>query len=230
MKLALLPGMDGTGDLFAPFVREFGATPLVVRYPSSEPLGYAELEEFARRELPEQDEFFLLGESFSGPVAISIAADPPPNLKGVILCCTFASTPRPLLAPFRRVLPFLPAPPLRVLEAMLCGRFADAEVHNLLARALAKVPLNVLKARASAAATVNVSVKLSSIRHPVLCLRATQDRIVPVSAHRNLVAVIPNIQEAELVGPHFLLQTMPKQAAAIIREFMGAGSRGAQRA
>ena len=221
MKLALLPGLDGTGDLFAPFIRELGTTPLIVRYPASEPFGYAQLEVLARRGLPAEDDFFLLAESLSGPVAISIAADPPPNLKGLILCCTFASTPRPLLARFRGLLPLLPAPPLRVLEAMLCGRFANEEVGALLANALARVPLKVLKARASAAATVDVSTKLHSIHMPVLCMRATEDRIVPVTAHRKLVQRIAGTRQAELVAPHFLLQTVPQQAAAIIGEFMG---------
>jgi pimeloyl-[acyl-carrier protein] methyl ester esterase len=220
MRLVLLPGLDGTGDLFAPFIRQFAGTSIVVRYPSSQPLGYAELEVLVRHQLPEKDEFFLLGESFSGPVAISIAAEPPVNLKGVILCCTFASTPQPLLAPLRRLLPLLPAPPLRALEAMLCGSFADEEVRSLLAHALAQVPLTVLKARVSAAATVDVTSKLRSIRTPVLSLRATEDRIIPDAAYRKLAQGIIGAQEAKLVAPHFLLQTVPQQAAAIISEFI----------
>ena len=54
--LVLLPGMDGTGELFAPFVaalkREFKV--VVVRYPTNEPLGYAELEAIARGKLFQQ--------------------------------------------------------------------------------------------------------------------------------------------------------------------------------
>jgi pimeloyl-ACP methyl ester carboxylesterase len=216
--------MDGTGELFAPFVREFGAITQIVRYPSSES-GYTELEAFVRRELPGDDEFFLLGESFSGPVSIAIAADPPPNLKGLVLCCTFATTPHPLLAPFRHLLPLLPAPPLRVLEALLCGRFANAEVRSLLKHALAQVPLRVLKARARAAATANVMSKLRAIRKPVLCLSASEDRVVPKATLRKLVENVREVRNLELVAPHFLLQTAAQQAAAVITEFMAEGSR-----
>lgn len=220
MRLVLLPGMDGTGELFAPFVREYGGTADIVRYPTAEPASYAELGALARRQLPAQEDFFLLGESFSGPVAISVAADPPPNLKGLILCCTFASTPLPLLARLRYLLPMLPAPPVRFLEALLCGRFANAEIRNLLGRALAQVPLTVLKARLRAAATVDVSQELRTVQVPMLCLSAAEDRVVPPSATRKLVENARNVRSAELVAPHFLLQTVPREAAAVIMQFM----------
>ena len=49
--LVLLPGMDGTGDLFAPLLSALSPAlrTIVIRYPSDRPLGYAELEAHARR-------------------------------------------------------------------------------------------------------------------------------------------------------------------------------------
>jgi pimeloyl-[acyl-carrier protein] methyl ester esterase len=223
MKLILLPGMDGSGELFAPFIREFSGTTHVVRYPF-ERLGYAALEALARRELPMQEDFMLLGESFSGPVAIAIAADPPQNLKGLLLCCTFASTPRPLLAHLRHLLRFAPAPPLSVLEFLLCGRFANAEVRALLGQAMGRVPLAVLKDRARAAAEVNVLVQLRAVQMPVLYLKAAEDRVVPPAAFAEIASVLPSVHCVELVAPHFLLQTMPKQTALAITEFLSTGS------
>ncbi|WP_222432862.1 alpha/beta fold hydrolase [Caenimonas sedimenti] len=107
MTLVLLPGMDGTGELFAPFIAAYGGATQVVRYPPTAVLNYAGLEEVARSALPRGEPFVLLGESFSGPIAISLAASRPPNLLGVILCCTFARNPRPFLGPFRSLLPML---------------------------------------------------------------------------------------------------------------------------
>ena len=74
--LLLLPGMDGTGDLFDAFVAALPATldVVTVRYPAREPLGYAELQALARAAMPEKGPFVILGESFSGPIAISLAA------------------------------------------------------------------------------------------------------------------------------------------------------------
>jgi hypothetical protein len=51
-----------------------------------------------RAALPTRGRFVLLAESFSGPLAIRIAADPPSALVGLILCVTFARNPYPSLA------------------------------------------------------------------------------------------------------------------------------------
>src|SRR3954469_13431380 len=108
MKLALLPGLDGTGDLLAPFVAVLNGNDVhVVRYPTDRAMDYTEHEVTARAQLP-QDDFVLLAESFSGPVGISIAASPPPGLRGLVLCATFASNPFPVFKPIRRLMRLLP--------------------------------------------------------------------------------------------------------------------------
>jgi pimeloyl-ACP methyl ester carboxylesterase len=83
--LVLLPGMDGTGDLFAPLVAALGPhmRTVIVRYPD-EPLDYASDEEIARAALPIGHPFILLGESFSGPIAVSIAASAPRGSRAYI--------------------------------------------------------------------------------------------------------------------------------------------------
>jgi len=82
-RLVLLPGMDGTGELFGAFADTVRADTQVVRYPSTQALDYAELEQFVLSKLPRQEPFVLLGESFSGPVALSIAASRPALLRGI---------------------------------------------------------------------------------------------------------------------------------------------------
>ena len=81
-KLVLLPGLDGTGKLFAEFLEalDLGSSAQVVPYPPDIPLGYDELETLVRAALPAHGPFIILGESFSGPLAIRIAARPPPAL------------------------------------------------------------------------------------------------------------------------------------------------------
>src|SRR5580698_7334133 len=108
--LVLLPGLDGTGKLFAEFLKalDLGVSANVVPYPPDIPLGYDELEPLVRSALPTRGRFVLLGESFSGPLAIRIAALRPPALVGLILCVTFASNPYPYLAWVRRLAAFLP--------------------------------------------------------------------------------------------------------------------------
>jgi pimeloyl-ACP methyl ester carboxylesterase len=107
VAIVLLPGMDGTGELFAPLLDALPAEldPIVVRYPDR-PASYAEHEEVARHAMPRDQPFVLLGESFSGPVAVSIAASAPPNLRGLILCSSFLSCPHRALALLRPLTPF----------------------------------------------------------------------------------------------------------------------------
>ena len=89
--------MDGTGELFADFIAALhdAVVPLVVSYPKGQVLDYEALTEFARASIPFDRPFVLLGESFSGPVAIALAAFRPPGLRGLILCCSFARNPVP---------------------------------------------------------------------------------------------------------------------------------------
>src|SRR5690349_8746161 len=97
LKVVLLPGMDGTGTLFAPFITalEDAASIKIITYPTDQPLGYAALECLIRDQLPANEPFVLVAESFSGPIAIALAATPPAGLLGVVLCCSFTRNPRP---------------------------------------------------------------------------------------------------------------------------------------
>jgi pimeloyl-ACP methyl ester carboxylesterase len=101
--LMLLPGMDGTGMLFDPLRAELGNAvgTTVVRYPTHGPIGYDELASIARAALP-SGPFVVLGESFSGPIAILLAASRPAGLVGLVLACSFARNPRPALAVLAR--------------------------------------------------------------------------------------------------------------------------------
>src|SRR5450755_3555099 len=95
--LVLLPGLDGTGKLFAEFVQVLSPKVecVVVAYPKDQPMGYGELEGLVVSALPNNRPFVLLGESFSGPLAIRIAARAPKGLVGLILSVTFAKNPYP---------------------------------------------------------------------------------------------------------------------------------------
>jgi pimeloyl-[acyl-carrier protein] methyl ester esterase len=108
--LVLLPGLDGTGKLFTELLRALDCrvASIVVPYPTDVALGYDELETLVRAALPAQGSYVLLGESFSGPLAIRIAARPPPGLVGLILSVTFASNPYPRWAWARSLAAYLP--------------------------------------------------------------------------------------------------------------------------
>src|SRR6516162_3575503 len=97
LRLVLLPGLDGTGLLFRGFLKTLDPAILtaVVSYPPDRDMDHAGLEAVVRASLPTQEPFVLLAESFSGPIAIAIAASRPAGLRGLILSCSFARNPCP---------------------------------------------------------------------------------------------------------------------------------------
>jgi pimeloyl-ACP methyl ester carboxylesterase len=218
--LVLLPGMDGTGTLFSEFI---SALPKVtdvriVAYPPDRPLGYAELEAHVLGRLPTQP-FILVGESFSGPIAIAVAAAAPPQLRGVVLVCSFAKAPMPpLVGALASYLPLWRAPAM-LANAVLMGRYSTPSNRERLSAAMHKVSAQTWRARLRAVHTVDVTRQLQAAKVPILYLRASGDRLVRRSAWHLINRLLPSAQLAELEGPHFLLQAKPVESAARIAAF-----------
>lgn len=72
----VLPGLDGTGVLLEDFAAALSEhfDVQVIPYPADKPLRYPQLCAFVRERLPPGD-FILVAESFSGPVALRLAAE-----------------------------------------------------------------------------------------------------------------------------------------------------------
>jgi len=224
VTIVLLPGMDGTGQLFSELEKALDprVEAMVVAYPADAPLSYEQLEMFVRERLPSDRPFFLLGESFSGPIAVSIAASTTAHLRGLILCCSFVTNPCPWTNALRALGSVAPvhAMPLALLSRMLLGRFSTLENRLALRRALANVSATTIRTRLGAVLGVNVARLLARVKVPVLYLRASEDRIVPPSASRLISEWLPSVRIAEVEAPHFLLQVAPVAAAEHINGFM----------
>jgi pimeloyl-ACP methyl ester carboxylesterase len=220
--VVVLPGLDGTAALLEGFcsaLEALGVPASAVTYPRDQPLGYDELEPLARAQLPSAP-FVLLGESFSGPLAIRIAADPPPGLAGLVLSTTFARAPVGGLSGLAPLVRFAPArPPMPLLCWSLLGPWATPQRQAELNAALRWVSPAALRARAAAALRVDVSSLLGSVAVPVLQLVASHDRLLANSAPAHLVAGLPRCQTVRLPGPHLLLQTATQPAAQVVAAF-----------
>ena len=223
--LVILPGLDGTATLHARFVACLGdvlGSVTVLHYPPHKALDYAALELLARAALPGNVPFVLLGESFSGPIPLSIAADPPANLVGLVLSTTFARTPLPLfspLAPLTRFAPVRALPPA-LLSWWLLGRWATPALNASLERALLEVHPAVLRQRAALAMQADVSTLLERVTLPVLYLRATGDRLIMPGAAELILSAIKHATVRDIGGPHLLLQACPSAAARAVRDFV----------
>lgn len=227
--LVLLPGLDGTGELFQPLLRELPADwrTQVVAYPMDADAGYDALTRLAEQALPADGPLVLLGESFSGPIAIRLAAALGARLQALVLCCSFACNPRPALAALGGLVGWLPSPgrvPASLSARALLGPAASAESKALLARALARLPALVLRERLRMVMAVDVMQQLAAVRSPVLYLQATQDRIVPASAAEHVRRCCPQVSVMRLDGPHGLLQASPKACAVAMTSFLSSRS------
>jgi pimeloyl-[acyl-carrier protein] methyl ester esterase len=215
--------MDGTGDLFCPLIEALGSdvATIVVRYPDG-PLSYCEHEAIARAALPTDRPFVVLGESYSGPVAVSLAAESPPGLLGYILSTSFVGCPRPILKLLR---PLLSLGSLNLLPGWIAahftlGRFGTSDLREAQQRVLRSVSARTLVARLRSMADVDVCEELKNISVPGLYLRATEDRLVPHQAARLFERLASKGRVVDVEGPHFLLQANPQGAAREIRTFM----------
>lgn len=221
--LVLLPGLDGTGVMFEPFLKAAGDFEArVVRYPEAL-VSYAACLHHARTLLPRDRPYVLLGESFSGPVALALAAERPEGLVALVLCGTFARNPRPGLAWTAPLLGLLPPMrlPLGAIRFLLLGRWATGPLMDLVRRVLPAVPKATLRDRLLAVIAVDQTPLLSRIHVPALALVAAHDRLVPAAATRHLRTHLRGLDIATLQGPHWLLQTRPDAAAQALRDFLG---------
>jgi pimeloyl-ACP methyl ester carboxylesterase len=221
MRLILLPGMDGTGILFEPFLAEWPRwiRPTVVRYPTDVRLDYPELLPIVRAACPATDDYVLLAESFSGPLAILFAAAAGPNLRGLVLVATFARSPVPKLLTllanalvFRLTPTFLP-------RWFLLGHDGTPELNRLLDSALRQVKPHVLAARARAVGRVNVLDELRRLSLRVLILSASDDWIVGKSRTREMYEACPAAERFEVSGPHMILEASPRSCVKVVNDW-----------
>ena len=181
-------------------------------------LDYSSHLDFARRHLPNDGPFLLLGESFSSPVAVRLAAEAPPGLAGVVLCNTFVRSTS--WSDFRH-LPwerFFDRPvPKYVFYRKLAGMKTTPELVATVREATRKVDPAVSAARLRETLTVDARDAFARVEVPILYLRGTRDRLVPGRCLRTVLAVKPETTVAKINAPHMLLQIAPDEAWEAIR-------------
>lgn len=211
--------MDGTGKLFDRFVPcvppQFD--PIIVSYDAVAEQDYPSLLRQVLQLQTWSDPFVVVGESFSGPIAIRLAAKSP-NCFGVILAASFARCPVSLPHWTSRLLGVLPHAylPDKLVGAMLLNGETDPSLLNELSQVLQTVPATVIQARMKAVISVNATDDLRSLRAPVLYLQASRDRLVGQRAVRDIMQAACTTTVVQIKAPHMILQTQPEACAASI--------------
>jgi len=223
MKIVLLPGLDGTGLLFKPFIEALpnDTDILLIRYPKSKKQSYSELVNYVLPQLPEED-YILVGESFSGNVVYQIALSNPKHLKKVIFVASFLSSPRPWLLKIINLIPskilFLAPPPKILIKSFMLGFSAKESIIQLFLEALKQVSPDVLSFRLKEINKLKDSTNPSNNKNNIEAyyIQATNDYLVPSKSVEAFEKCFSNLTVFKINGSHFILQSKPIECAKVV--------------
>lgn len=224
--LVFMPGLDGTGLSFEPILPliPVQAKVTIVRYPTDKLLSFEETVECAAQQIPAGDPSIIIAESFSGPIAIEMIGSGRIQAKALILCVTFAKSPRPFLWRFMRFLrlPMLIRPdmPKRFFKIVIGDDKLIADLLPLWKKVHANVPARVMDHRLKMINQVDVTKWLKKLPVPCCYLQAINDRVIPSSCLADFENCIPNLVIKRIKAPHFILQAQPQACLDAIEEFI----------
>lgn len=218
-EIVFLPGFDGDAGLRKAFVEA-----LAERHPARA-IGYpngklASLNGYARYVAAQVDSHarpLVIAESFSGLVALRWAASDP-HVVGLVLCGAFARNPVALAALGARM-PAL----TRFLGAnyfastgLMTADTARRRWSRELADAIGNLDPAVVAERLQLIATEDASHDASSLQVPVFVVEFEDDLVVGRSASQHLAATCQGSTLVRVPGPHFALETKPRECAEAI--------------
>ena len=218
-EIVFLPGFDGVAELRAQFVQALGRhyPARGISYPDR-PL--ASLNGYARHaaaQVRPESRPVVVAESFSGLVAARWAAQDP-HVAGIVLCGAFARAPvawAALGASMPAMAQFFGANFLNPM-AFSVRDPARRRWSEALAAALRDMRQDVIAERLRIIATEDVSRELGALRIPVIVAHFDDDLVIGAEARDHLVSVCHNAQVVRVPGPHFAIETRPRDSAAAI--------------
>jgi len=225
--LVVLPGLDGTDVFFRPFLASLPASirSLVISYPKSGANEYDELLRVVRRAVAELPSFYVLGSSFSGPLAVMLARAEPEKVRGIILSATFVRSPRQRLNRFK----FAAVGPIiwalraaRRIPVWLLRRREDP-FRRAKAETWSCIPAHCLASRVRAVLEVDVRDALRTCVQPVLCVAFENDQLIPRASAEEILLHRPSTKLVMLPGKHLAMYSDPSRLADEVVRFIQDG-------
>jgi surfactin synthase thioesterase subunit len=229
MRLVLLPAFDGTGLMFDPFIRELKNRfeTMVISYPVSGPQDYPTLAQYIRRQIPANEQYILLGESFAGPLVYEIALADTKNCRAAVFVATYLTNPSPL---FLKVLSALPARVISwfvsnrlVVRLLTLSHLATSGVAKAIAENFATVEATAVKQRLKSIGSLPANPQ-SAVKLPCFYLQAGKDRLVPARKLSDFRRLCSALEVRQVEGGHFILQENPGACAVDIASMLKAVS------
>lgn len=222
-EIVLLPGLDGSGKLFAALEPLLAPHMRVTVVPYSANAGWS-YDDYATDVIAALGarRVVLLGESFSGPIAIKVAARCQQQVRGVVLSSTFVRPPWPGWLLRRAAAVNMHRLPRALKTFGLLGFNGPKSVTDQLWPIVDRVPAAVLAARLREVARVDVSELLGNLNVPILVLHGRSDLVVPALTLKSMTVLNTRLTVRAMPGPHMLLQAMPEMASRHIIAFVKA--------
>lgn len=220
----LLPGLDGTDVFFRPLLAALPewVTPLVVQFPPTGANEYSDLLALTRKALAEAQSCYVLGWSFSGPLALMLASAEPEKVRGVVLASTFVRPPRRIYAQLRWA---AVTPTVWIIRAgkrlpVWLSRSSTDRLRRDKTETWKRVSAGMIAARIRTLLAVDARHLLKTCPCPVLCVAGRDDRVVPHHNVEEMVRLRESIRIHMVPGHHFSIYTNPVDTSAAIAEFI----------
>jgi len=181
MKYVLLPGLDGTGLLFKPFVDTLPKhiETIIIKYPTNRKLNYEELVDWIEPQLP-QSEFTIIAESFSGYVAYLIGQLNIKHLNKIIFVASFLDNPNPKLLLLSRIMPIKTLlkinTPKWIIKKFLMGSKINKQTIDLFHQCIKTINPEVLVHRLKLISELKDS--LPRLNIPTNYIKALNDKLI----------------------------------------------------
>ncbi len=217
-KLILLPGMDGTGQLFEPMINllpvsiDTTVIPLSsLKEDDAKSQAYEIAKQFG------EEPIMIFAESYSGLIAYQLCQISTLNIKHVFFAASFLARPSYIskfsyLAPIS-ILRFNLIPKF-FLSWLFFGSLNRKDLVDLFLKSLRLVSDATLKKRLKYIA--NLGEPSNRIHIPCTYLQATKDKLVSKKAVFQFQKVCANLQIKQLNGGHFIAQSNPKECVEAI--------------
>jgi pimeloyl-ACP methyl ester carboxylesterase len=217
-EVLFLPGFDGDGLLREPFLAELRHhhPARAIDYPNR-PLhtlnGYCR---HAASQVAPEARVIVVAESFSGLVAARWAATDP-HVEALVLCGSFARNPAIWAATLGASMPGV----VRFVSGFLGPPPGNRDPMRLqwsksLSRTLRGLDDAVIGERLRLIAGEDLRPELRALSIPIVLLQFEDDLVIGARARGELEEVCHNAQVVRFRGPHFAIETMPRECAEAI--------------
>lgn len=201
-----------------------GVPVVALSYPTSLTLSHADLVGRLAVELAgTADGLVLVGESYSGAIALRLASKLGPRVAGVVLIASFVENPTRLPRWTAGLVPdwlFRIHLPRWLLRFLLIGQGAPDPLVDDLAAAISAVWPAVLAARVREVIRLRAADAPDLSGLPVLYVRASRDRLVSGRAVDSARATGARLDVRELDAPHLVAQRHPKAVWSAMSDWL----------